>query len=140
RRSSGRIGMGSSNPVPAPRATTQPPFDTALRYSASAPTKALQQEQRQYREDFDRQVTKQLNTAEEKKVPYDDILRYPSNWPDVSELRDQSNAQEQGRSTADLATQQQLEKKLPELRFDAIGFSDVIDFLRDITGANIFVN
>ena len=33
-----------------------------------------------------------------------------------------------------------LEKRLPELRFDNVGFADVIDFLRDVTGANIFVN
>jgi hypothetical protein len=33
-----------------------------------------------------------------------------------------------------------LERRLPELRFDQVGFSDVIDFLRDVTGANIFVN
>jgi beta-lactamase regulating signal transducer with metallopeptidase domain len=33
-----------------------------------------------------------------------------------------------------------LKKRLPELHFDAIALSDVIDFLRDITGANIYVN
>lgn len=33
-----------------------------------------------------------------------------------------------------------LHKRLPELRFDAIGFADVVDFLRDVTGANITVN
>jgi hypothetical protein len=33
-----------------------------------------------------------------------------------------------------------LDRILPELRFDAIGMSDVVDFLRDITGANIYVN
>jgi predicted regulator of amino acid metabolism with ACT domain len=32
------------------------------------------------------------------------------------------------------------EKKLPELRFDNVGLSDVFDFLRDVTGASIFVN
>jgi general secretion pathway protein D len=102
--------------------------------------RALLQQQRRWREDFDRQLTKQLNQTEEKKIPYDDILRYPANWPDISELREQTTANERGVGQADQATQQQLEKKLPELRFDAIGFSDVIDFLRDITGANIFVN
>ena len=51
--------------------------------------KALLLEQRRYREDFNRQFTKQLNAAEERKVPYDDILHYPSNWPDISEMRDQ---------------------------------------------------
>ena len=33
-----------------------------------------------------------------------------------------------------------LEQKLPEVNFEAIPFADVIDFLRDITKANIFVN
>ena len=101
--------------------------------------KALLQQQRRFREDFDRQLTKQLNQAEEKKIPYDDILRYPANWPDISELRDQTTANERGQGTADAATQAQLDRKLPELRFDAIPFSDVVDFLRDVTGANIEV-
>ncbi|HLZ09026.1 MAG TPA: hypothetical protein VKT80_10590, partial [Chloroflexota bacterium] len=33
-----------------------------------------------------------------------------------------------------------LDKQLPALTFDAVGFSDVIDFLRDVSGTNIFVN
>jgi beta-lactamase regulating signal transducer with metallopeptidase domain len=33
-----------------------------------------------------------------------------------------------------------LAQRLPELHFNANGFSDVIEFLRDVTGANIFVN
>jgi protein involved in polysaccharide export with SLBB domain len=40
----------------------------------------------------------------------------------------------------DPAVRAQLDKKLPELRFEAVAFSDVIDFLRDVTGANIFVD
>jgi general secretion pathway protein D len=102
--------------------------------------RALLQQQRRYREDFDRQFTKQLNQTEEKKIPYDDILRYPANWPDISEMRDQTTAQERGEGTGgDQAIEAQLERKLPEIRFDAVAFGDVIDFLRDITGANIDV-
>jgi len=40
----------------------------------------------------------------------------------------------------DKKTQDLLDRKLPEVRFDTVGFADVIDFLRDVTGANIFVN
>src|SRR5439155_7938762 len=101
--------------------------------------KALIQEQRRYREDFDRQFTKQLNAAEEKKIPYDDVLRYPTNWPDISDLRDQFNQSEGTKGSADAATQAQLDKRLPELRFDAIPFSDVIRYLEDVTGANFDV-
>jgi beta-lactamase regulating signal transducer with metallopeptidase domain len=34
----------------------------------------------------------------------------------------------------------QLDRKLPEVNFDAVAFSDVVDFLRDVTSANIFVD
>ena len=102
--------------------------------------RAMFQEQRRYREDFNRQFTKQLNQAEEAKIPYNDILRYPENWPELSDLRDQSNARERGEVAEDQAVTAELDKRLPEVKFDNVAFSDVIDFLRDITGANIFVN
>ena len=35
---------------------------------------------------------------------------------------------------------EQLDRKLPEVNFKDNRFEDVIDFLRDVTGANIFVN
>ena len=38
------------------------------------------------------------------------------------------------------ALDQLLRKKMPEVRFDAIALSDVIDFLRDVSGANIAVD
>ncbi|HZZ43499.1 MAG TPA: hypothetical protein VFE58_11225 [Tepidisphaeraceae bacterium] len=97
-------------------------------------------EQRTFREDFNRQITRQLNQAEEKKIPYDDIFRYPTNWPDISTLRDASVQKEHGGSEEDAAVQAQLDHRIPEVRFDAIPFSDVVDFLRDITGANIDVH
>ena len=36
--------------------------------------------------------------------------------------------------------QAQLERQLPEITLDGTGFGDVIEFLRDVSGANIFVN
>jgi hypothetical protein len=33
-----------------------------------------------------------------------------------------------------------VDKRLPEVRFDAVAFSDTIDFLRDASGVNLFVN
>jgi general secretion pathway protein D len=102
--------------------------------------RALFQEQRKYREAFDRNLSKQLNMAEEMRIPYSDILIYPENWPDLSETRDRSTAEERGEVKEDAQVQAQLEKRLPELRFDQVAFSDVVDFLRDVTGANLFVN
>ena len=97
-------------------------------------------EQRRYREDYDANFTKVLNQSEEKRVPYSDILRYPENWPDLAETRDRSVALERGEQVADQAVAAQLDRRLPDIKFDAVSFSDVIDFLRDLTSANIFVN
>lgn len=97
-------------------------------------------EQREYTELRDRKMASMLNAAEEKQIPYDDILRYPVDWPEISQTRDQTVAAERGGNTIDRAVQAQLDRQLPELTFDAVGFSDVIDFLRDVSGANLFVN
>jgi general secretion pathway protein D len=102
--------------------------------------KAIVQQQRGYREEFDLQMEKSLNAAEEKRIPYDDILRYPPNWPDISEVRDASVRAERGVKEVDQTVQAQLERKLPEINFNGNNFVDVIDFLRDVTSANLFVN
>lgn len=38
------------------------------------------------------------------------------------------------------SVQEKLDHRLPELQFDAVGLSDAIDFFRDVSGANIFVD
>ena len=98
------------------------------------------QVQRTNAELHDRTFTNIVNAADEKMVPYDDILHYPSDWPDISATRDLTVAQEQHVNNDDRATQAQLDRALPEVTFDGVGFSDVIDFLRDVSGANVFVN
>ncbi|HWE03936.1 MAG TPA: hypothetical protein VG326_16145, partial [Tepidisphaeraceae bacterium] len=98
------------------------------------------QVQRIHNELQDRQFTNQMNAADERLIPYDDILRYPTDWPDISATRDQTVQQERGDSKDDRAVQAQLDRALPEVTFDGVGFSDVVDFLRDVSGANIFVN
>jgi hypothetical protein len=44
------------------------------------------------------------------------------------------------KAIADPAVKAVLDKRLPDVRLDAVGLADSIDFLRDVTGANIFVN
>ena len=97
-------------------------------------------EQKLYRERQQDQMTRHLNDAEEKKIPYNDIMRYPDNWPDISRMRDEELRKEQHQSPADEQAAALLNKMLPEIKFDNVAFKDVVDFLRDITGANIFVN
>jgi Flp pilus assembly secretin CpaC len=101
---------------------------------------ALLQTQRQTREKHDHEYARQFNATEEKKVPYMDVMVYPPNWPDIAEMRDREVQNERQGGTEDLQTQALLEKHLPELRFDQVALSDVMDFMRDVSGANIFVN
>ena len=49
--------------------------------------RAVLQEQRSYREAHDRQFASQLNGASEKLIPYNALLSYPANWPDIVEMR-----------------------------------------------------
>ncbi|MGB7158913.1 MAG: hypothetical protein WBD40_12645, partial [Tepidisphaeraceae bacterium] len=120
--------------------TIDPTNDYATGIRPLVEDKSVIQVQRRHREEQSRQLSKQLNAAEEMKIPYDDILRYPTNWPDISELRDQTTSGEIGGGGTDAATQLLLDRPLPELKLDNIPFTDVVDALRDITGANIFVN
>ena len=97
-------------------------------------------EQRKWRERYDREFTETFTEAEEKKIPFNDILQYPDDWPDISAIRDRTVAEERGEDPEDRAVLAQLDRPLPEVNFDGAGFTDVIDFLRDVSGANIFVN
>ncbi len=117
-----------------------PRNDYALGVRPLVEDRANLDQQRRFREENDRNFVKQMNAAEEKKIPYDDIYRFPSDWPDISDRRDKFVAEERGGTKLDAVVQAVLDKRLPELRFDEVGFADVIDFLRDVSGANIFVN
>ena len=102
--------------------------------------KATGQEQREYQERFDREFEKVLNAADEGRIPYSDIVRYSDDWPTLSEQRDQEVKADRGEGDQDSALQAQLDRHLPEVRFNANALTDVIDFLRDVSGANIYVD
>ncbi len=63
-------------------------------------------------------------------VPANDVGNAPSKLPDVPKAP----------PLIDVQTKALLDKELPEANFDAVALGDVIDFLRDVTNANIFVN
>ncbi|HMO25383.1 MAG TPA: hypothetical protein PKB10_03870, partial [Tepidisphaeraceae bacterium] len=96
--------------------------------------------QKMYRDRWHTNMVEQFIEAEEKKIPYSDILNYPANWPDLSERRDRTVEQERGGTQEDSEARALLDRELPELRFDQVPFADAIEFLRDSTQANIFVN
>ncbi|MBC7785825.1 MAG: hypothetical protein H7144_18510 [Burkholderiales bacterium] len=102
--------------------------------------RATLQLQRNLRETFGQELVRTFTETEEQKIPYSGILNYPPNWPDLAERRDRTVRDERSITDADAVTGGLLEKSLPEIRFQDVAFSDVIDFLRDTTQANIFVN
>ena len=64
----------------------------------------------------------------------------PGDGPGIGATAGANAAPDGGAPREDAAIQAQLARPLPELNFDAAGLSDVIDFLRDVSGLNIFVN
>lgn len=95
--------------------------------------------QRRYREEFDRQFAEVMIENEEKRIPYSDILRYPENWPELSEIRERTVENERGGGEADQQVTAQLERRLPEINLNNVAFSDAIEFLRDVSQANFYV-
>ncbi|HWE94098.1 MAG TPA: VIT domain-containing protein [Tepidisphaeraceae bacterium] len=89
---------------------------------------------------YEFQMQRMLTGGGGPLIPYDDILRYPTDWPDLTALRDQTVRPERGESTEDRAVQARLDRQLPEVQFDGVGLGDAVDFLRDVSGANLFVN
>src|SRR5205823_3839857 len=59
---------------------------------------------------------------------------------DVYALREKANVAGDDISVRDAAAQAILDRKVPEIRFNAVALGDVVDLLRDISGANIYVN
>lgn len=96
--------------------------------------------QKVLRQKYTEQWIQTFDNLDEAKIPYSDILTYPADWPDLSARREQTVREERAITAADEAVAGLLEKSLPEIRFQDVAFADVIDFLRDTTQANIFVN
>ena len=61
------------------------------------------------------------------------------NWPDLSTLRD-NELKNSSASKEDQAVQALLDHRLPTVQLPQVPLADAIDFLRDITSANILVN
>lgn len=119
--------------------TLDPNNDYALGVKPLVQDKVIILQQRSYREQFNAHLLGQLNNAEEEKIPYDDIFRYPDNWPEIRGERDAEVAESQGIDTEDRAVNQILDHQIPPTRFDGQPFGDVIESFRHITGANIEV-
>lgn len=102
--------------------------------------RVILQNQKKYEDQYKTEFQRMLNDADEKKIPYNDIMTYPTEWPELSKRRDAQVAIDRGETAEDLQMQAMLNRHLPEVRFEKVTLADAIDFLRELTGANIYVN
>jgi type II secretory pathway component GspD/PulD (secretin) len=119
--------------------TLDPQNDYALGVRQFVEDKAILQDQRKYRVLLDSNLARQLNRAEEAQVPYEDVYRFPENWPDITEMRDSEN-KNSNVSKEDQAIQAMLDHRLPAVNLQGQALTDAVEFLKDVTGANILVN
>jgi type II secretory pathway component GspD/PulD (secretin) len=75
----------------------------------------------------------------EATTAYDGILNYPDDWPQISETRWQRAEDRTGESDVNRQVRQALNQSVP-VDFDNVQLSTVIDYLRNTTDVNFFVN
>ena len=75
---------------------------------------------------------------EEFMIPYPNLEIYPQDWPELSRMREAE--QHNSQSSADKAARLALAKNVSKIVVNQQPFSDVINLLRQQTGANIVVN
>ena len=101
-----------------------------------------------YREDFDlfdwpdeRHARERVARWEALRVPYDDVVRGVLDWPDVASVHREDIVAGFGESPYSRAqTEAQLVQTLPDLTFKEGNLIDVIDKLREASGAPIVVD
>ncbi|MFP4140672.1 MAG: hypothetical protein ACLFVY_08920 [Phycisphaerae bacterium] len=76
----------------------------------------------------------------ESETPWYELLRYPRNWREITEKRKRFSAGEMSESEKDRRTRKQLQRVIRNVDFSGIALENVINFLRDVTGANIVPN
>ncbi|MFN3168126.1 MAG: hypothetical protein ACE37H_13780 [Phycisphaeraceae bacterium] len=75
----------------------------------------------------------------EASTPYTDILTYPGEWPELTAIRLRGLDNNAGESEANRAAQASL-RQIVSLNNDNFSLDQVIDYIRESTGANIAVN
>jgi bla regulator protein BlaR1 len=69
----------------------------------------------------------------------EDASRRRSEWTEADPVR-RARLDAEKQEAESFVVNRQLDRKLPEVDFNNVALSDAIDFMRDVTGANIFVN
>lgn len=84
-------------------------------------------------------VVDQSNMNFGATMPYSEIMTYPSDWPELTARRLGALDEGAGESEVNRRVAQQLEEQVP-VNFEANNLVNVIEFLRNTTGVNFFVN
>ena len=84
-------------------------------------------------------VARQSNMNAAAAVPYEEILTYPADWPELTYTRLSSQDVSGGESEADRQVAAALKNPVP-INFDNNRLANVIDYLRNTTNVNFFVN
>ena len=87
-----------------------------------------------------REEVKQLVDVREAQIPWYELLRYPRDWPEITLRRMAGSVGELAESEANRLVRKRLRQTLPKLEFVGIAFEDVVQFLRDVSNTNIYVN
>ena len=88
-----------------------------------------------------RAIAKHQAENMEATIPYTELLTYPADWPELTYRRLRSIDDASYDTEADREVSRILnERKLDRVEFDNNRLSSVIDYLRTVTGLNIFPN
>ncbi|MBN1553438.1 MAG: hypothetical protein JXA11_01740 [Phycisphaerae bacterium] len=74
------------------------------------------------------------------EIPWYDKIRYPKDWKELTARRERYSASSSTESDENLAVLKKLNRKEPRIDLTDVRFIDAIDFLRDISNANIHVS
>jgi len=89
--------------------------------------------------DRNREERKQFLELRRAEIPWYEYMQFPADWRELTKRREFVGAGAATESEADRETRKKLRQKLARLDFDDIEFQDVIRFLREVSGANIYV-
>ncbi|MFP3937535.1 MAG: hypothetical protein ACLFVW_04270 [Phycisphaerae bacterium] len=74
------------------------------------------------------------------QTPWHELLRYPKDWKELTARREGAGGAA-AESQRDRTVRRQMEDTvLQSVEFDGIAFNDVVEFLREVSGLNIYVN
>ncbi len=93
-------------------------------------------------EDFKRrqssELVQQSIMSSEELIPYSQLLIYPEDWPELSRRR--QGEQNSSEKAVNIKVRERLDQNLSDLSADQQPFDKVIEYLRNASNTNIFVN